>query len=538
MCGIALAIDWPGAERVVAQMIRGVAHRGEVTDPLVSPWQDTTVCTRRLPIVDPSHGRQPMLSAGGRVLLSFNGEIYNHRELRRELEAQGVVFRTDCDSEVLVNALEAWGAAALPRLVGMFAFVALDLRTRDFLAARDPLGVKPLYLVQDGARFLFCSEIAPLLAATETGDVLLLPGGHLLTRSVFRAFPTVFTGAPKAESHTAQALDRLLETAVRSRIPENLPFALMFSGGLDSTLVAHYARRFRAEAPGYFLGDETAPDYRFAAAYADASGLDLRTVPLPFDADDPDTLIDAVVQAVESFEPSTVRGGYCNYALAQRIHADGFKVTLCGDGADELFAGYRWQELSYAASGQIGDVVRNQTLAIMARDNLQLLDRCSMRFQIEAREPFLDTAVMELALKCDSSSLLSRLNGDVWGKAPLRAVFDLHPEALPRCIRDRRKTPFNEGCGFDLSPRDSPWISHAEASVSDEDLADGMRAFARYGVTSKEELLYIRKLSARLDIDRVPHLATRLHLSVPNFPGDEELIGYSISHSSEGRAVA
>ena len=141
-------------------MIEGILHRGDISDPVVSPWPGTAMGTRRLRIVDAEHGGQPMCSADGRILVSFNGEIYNHREVRRELEAMGVAFRTCSDTEVLANAISVWGSGALPRLSGMYAFVALDLLKRDFIAARDPVGVKPLYLIQEGDRYLFCSEIA------------------------------------------------------------------------------------------------------------------------------------------------------------------------------------------------------------------------------------------------------------------------------------------------------------------------------------------------------------------------------------------
>ena len=166
MCGIAVAINWEDADATVRQMIDGILHRGDITDPLVSPAKDTAMCTRRLRIVDARQGAQPQASFDGRLLVSFNGEIYNHAELRQELEKLGIPFRTHNDTEVLANALQVWGAQALKRLVGMYAFVAVDTATGEFLAARDPFGVKPLYLIQSGARFLFCSEIKPLLDAS------------------------------------------------------------------------------------------------------------------------------------------------------------------------------------------------------------------------------------------------------------------------------------------------------------------------------------------------------------------------------------
>ena len=216
MCGIAVAIDWEGADPVVRRLIAGMLHRGDITDPLVTVGNNIAMCTRRLRIVDAVRGMQPQASFDDRFLVSLNGEIYNHAELRHELEALGVRFRTECDTEVVANALRIWGSEAIKRLAGMFAFVAVDTETGEFLAARDPFGVKPLYLIQSAKSFLFCSEIRPLLDATEDGDVLLLPPGFMLTRNFCgRYYKAPFSTTSGAAS--PQDLDRILSEAVRIR---------------------------------------------------------------------------------------------------------------------------------------------------------------------------------------------------------------------------------------------------------------------------------------------------------------------------------
>jgi asparagine synthase (glutamine-hydrolysing) len=525
MCGIGAAIDWDGAEAAVRTLIAGLAHRGDITDPIAAPGPNTALCTRRLRVVDADHGAQPKLSSDGRVLVSFNGEIYNHAALRRELTALGCRFETESDTEVLANALSVWGSRALGRLNGMYAFVAVDLANGDFVAARDPLGVKPLYVVQSGAGFLFCSEIRPLLQVAETGDVLLLPPGHLLTKQHFGPFENIFS-APFGPTLAEPAeLDRILAQAVHIRVPPDLPFAVMFSGGIDSTLVAHYARQLRPEAPGYFLGGPEAPDYAYAAAYAERTGLDFRTVPLPDEGAEMAVLIDQTIRATEAFEPCIVRPSLCNYVLARQIHQDGFRVTLCGEGADELFAGYAPLELTFAANEAVGRDARNQYLSDMNRGNLQRLDRCTMRFELEAREPFLDPAVIAYAMGCGGDQLVSRVAGEPRGKAPLRALFDLYPDALPSSIRDRMKVPFNEGAGYDESRTRSPWRRIAEAALSDADFRDGVRQFADFALNDKEELFNLLKLSETLDVTRVPHLKGRIQLHVPAFEGVEKLRG-------------
>jgi len=478
-----------------------------------------------LPIVDPSGGVQPKLSADGRVLLAMNGEIYNHLELRRELEALGVVFHSGSDTEVLANALSRWGVGALHRVIGIYAFVAFDLLKRDFVAARDPMGVKPLYLLQSGQGFLFGSEIAPLLKAAPVGDVLLLPPGHILSKA-----GCFFLRAPPSHSPndgtapTALALDSLLRAAVKRRIPTDVPFAILFSGGIDSTLVAHYARESAAGAPGYFLRTPQAPDLPFAACYAEATGLDLRIVEL--DANPTVERIRGVVATCETYEPDVVRNTYCTSALAKAAHDDGFRVVLSGEGADELFAGYPPLEASYAASDEIGANLREQHLETMHKSNLQRLDRGGMAWQVEIREPFLDPSIIAYARRLGRDALLAPGADGPQGKQPLRALYDLYPDALPAMIRDRRKIPMGEGVGFDKGPRASMWADFAEGEISDREFAGRGAQFPGFDIVTKEEQLYLRCLAESLDIGRVPHLTARHRMVVPNFPGLRDLSAY------------
>ncbi|MGD0142688.1 MAG: asparagine synthetase B [Rhizomicrobium sp.] len=516
MCGIAVAIDWEGAEHAVARLIEGILHRGDVTDPIVSPRPNTAMCTRRLRIVDAENAVQPQISSDGRLCVSFNGEIYNYVALRAELEGLGIEFDTESDTEVLANALQVWGAKALERISGMYAFVAIDTESGEFLAARDPFGVKPLYVIQSETGFLFCSEIRPLLKAAEKGDVLLLPPGYLLTRKFCARYRTLANPSYELLSQgSPRELDRLLSEAVRLRLPTDLPFATMLSGGIDSTLIAHYARQYRPEAPGYFLGDKTAPDYIYAARFAEQNGIDLRIV--PFGADKPDTfsLIEQVVDTVETFEPSVIANGVCTYVLARKISQDGFRVALCGEGADELFAGYATLETVFAQGNAIGRPVREECLGLMNRTNLQRVDRCTMRFGIETREPFLDRSVVEYALNLDATALVREDGGRLMGKMPLRAIYDLHSDRLPAMIRDRKKIPFDEGTGLDTGRADSAWAAYFDRAISHSDLQDGMREFSPFDIHTKEELYYLRHLSQTMDISRVPHLCGRTRVMLP-----------------------
>jgi len=512
MCGIAVAINWENAEPTVRRLIEGILHRGDITDPLVSPAKDTAMCTRRLRIVDARHGTQPQTSFDARLLVSFNGEIYNHAELRRELEGLGVPFRTKSDTEVLANALQVWGAQALKRLVGMYAFVAIDTATGEFLAARDPFGVKPLYLIQSGASFLFCSEIKPLLEAAPEGDAMLLPPGYLLTRNFCRQFYQL----PQPGSlrlGSAEELDAILAEAVRLRIPPDMPAAALFSGGIDSTLMMHYARRHQPDMPGYIIAGPDAPDYRYAKCYADATKLDMREVAFDPQGRETLSLLETVAETVEAFEPAIVRPALYGYLISRRIHADGYRVALCGEGADELFAGYGPLEHAFAQGNVLGRNVQEQCLSMMHRANLQRVDRCSMRFELEIREPFLDLALVEYACGLDTTALLRAVDGLPRGKQPLRALYDLYPDKLPAMIRDRRKIQFDEGAG--IASEGAGWTAMFEEAVTDSEFQDGKREFAAFDIATKEELFYLRALARQMDVTRVSHLKSRTRLYVP-----------------------
>lgn len=512
MCGIAVAIDWDGADRAVRRLIAGILHRGDVTDPLALIGDKIAMCTRRLRIVDAAHGTQPQASFDERFLVSLNGEIYNHIDIRHELEALGVRFRTGCDTEVVANAIRVWGATGIKRLAGMFAFVAIDTATGEFIAARDPFGVKPLYLIRSGEGFLFCSEIKPLLEATEDGEVLLLPPGFMLTRNYCGRHyvlpsPTTLSASSPAE------LDQILSEAVRVRLPPELPVCALFSGGIDSTLIVHYARRFRPEMPAYIAVGSNAPDRIYAERYAELTGLDLHEVSVDVRSDSTFSLIEAVVDAVEAFEPAVIRPSVYTYRISQRIHDDGFRVALCGEGADELFAGYEPLETAFTQANTAGSGMRRQCLGMMHRANLQRVDRCSMRFQLEIREPFLDQSLVAFATGLDRSALLERTVDALVGKAPLRNLYDLYPSQLPTFIRDRRKALFHEGAG--ASVEQSGWLDLFEAALSDADFRDGQRQFADFSIATKEELFCVRALAAKMDVKRVPHLRGRLRLDLP-----------------------
>ena len=277
MCGIAgyLCLNGDHAELGLAErMADAVAHRGP-DDAGAWAWEAFALGHRRLSIIDTSTaGRQPMATPDGRFVLSYNGEIYNYRELRRELEHVGVEFRTASDTEVLLHALATWGTDAVGRLNGMFAFALVDTHERRLVLARDRYGVKPLYLARAGGRVVFGSEAKALLVhpavraeldrealaeyltfqnlfsrRTLFRGVELLPAGTVLTVDVgseetetrYWDFDFVEPDAPSSDEEYLEELSRLFEQAVRRQMVSDVPVATYLSGGMDSGAITAVA---------------------------------------------------------------------------------------------------------------------------------------------------------------------------------------------------------------------------------------------------------------------------------------------------------
>jgi asparagine synthase (glutamine-hydrolysing) len=270
-----------------------------------------------------------------------------------------------------------------------------------------------------------------------------------------------------------------------------------------------------------------APDFRYAADYAAQTGFDLRIVPFDPESDAVFEQIDRVVAVTESFEPNLVRGAVCSLLAAERMHDDGFRVALCGEGADELFCGYPPLEIAFAENDPQARAIRDECLGLMHRVSLQRVDRCAMYHQVEMREPYLDPAVVNYALGLEASALVREVNGLPSGKMPLREVYDLYPEQLPTSIRDRGKVPFGEGAGLDVTPQNSGWKRRFDAALSDADFREGQRRFAAFNVQTKEELYYLGKLAETVDVMRVPHLRDRAWISFPVERHREKLKAYA-----------
>lgn len=392
MCGIAglLHLDrQPASGLLLRRMTDAIGHRGPDGE---GHWVEGPVALghRRLAIIDLTPaGHQPMVSADHRYVLSYNGEVYNHRELRAELEAEGYWFRSQTDSEVVLNAFAAWGEAALLRFNGMFACALWDRREQRLLLARDRYGIKPMYYAQQGTRLWFASEQKGILAdsafarrvnepglveyftfqnfftdATLLQDMRLLPPGHVATVSLAHDEPTLAvreywdytfqepTG-PADEREWREELDRLFVQAVERQLMSDVELGSYLSGGIDSGSITAVAARqlpyLKTFTCGFDLSSASGLELGFDERQrAEAMSARFKTehYEMVLKAGDMERCLPTLTWHLE--EPR-VGQSYPNY-YAAKLASRFVKVVLSGAGGDELFGGYPWRYYRAAAS--------------------------------------------------------------------------------------------------------------------------------------------------------------------------------------------
>ncbi len=397
MCAIVglASVNVPATRELVVRMRDAMRHRGPDDEGVwLSPDARVGLGHRRLAIIDLSPaGRQPMTDESGSLQVVFNGEFYNYRELRRELEGRGHRFRTATDTEVILEAYREWGVECLSRLNGMFAFGVFDAAAGRLLLARDRAGEKPLFYRTDGRSLAFASELKGLLADPacprrldlEALDYYLafgyvpgerclvagirkLPQGHLLTFDVhsgatsvrpYWRLPAAITGAGMSETDLVDEFDRLLADSVRMRLIADVPVGVMLSGGIDSSLVTAMAARassrrvktFTITFPGHAAFDESP----YARAVAEHFGTE--HVELAGEAATVDLLPELARQYDEPIADSSMVPTY----LVSRLIRREATVALGGDGGDELFGGYphhSWVQQQARMGGWIPAPVR------------------------------------------------------------------------------------------------------------------------------------------------------------------------------------
>ncbi len=436
MCGITGLWGETDVEKV-KEMMRRLEHRGPDGSGTYQ-GERGVLGHRRLAIMDPEMGQQPYEEKT--LSLAANGEIYNWQTLRQSV-GEGHTFKTDADTEVALHLFAEEGEHSLRDLDGMFAlaFASGD----ELLLARDPIGIKPLYYSQRevGGPLRFASEMKALL-----GDAApiheLPPGSAYSTKTGMKRFydlPDPSERLSNVEDMVAQ-IRQTLTDATEKRLMSDVPLGAFLSGGLDSSIIVALMMQRRETMHTFSVGLEGSPDLEAARLVSDTLGTQHHEY--VFKAEEVKRELPNIIYHLESFDQDLVRSVIPTYFTA-RLAAEHVKVILTGEGADELFAGYTYYR-GYEDYGELHSELR-RSVSAMHNVNLQRVDRMTMAHSIEGRVPFLDTALIDLALRIPPEFKLLREAGErPVEKWILRKAFE---DLLPRDIVWRDKAQFDEGSG-------------------------------------------------------------------------------------------
>jgi len=458
------------------------------------------IAHERLSIVDVNTGAQPLFSEDGNLCLSVNGEIYNHVELRGELKKEHT-FATASDCEVIVHMYEEIGDHVCNKLDGMFAFVLTDQATGRFLAARDPIGIVPLYVGwgRDGSLW-FASEMKALVNDCERFEEF--PPGCYWNQNTQKAErwydPSWWTESIPRTPLDYQALRDTFERAIIKCLMTDVPYGVLLSGGLDSSLVASIASRHvknRVEdhektqawwprLHSFSIGLKGAPDLKYAKEVAEFLGTVHHE--FHFTVEEGIDALRDVIYHIETYDVTTIRASTPMYFLARRIKAMGVKMVLSGEGADEIFGGYLY--FHKAPSPEKFHVETCHKLKALSKYDCLRANKSTAAWGVEVRPPFLDKDFLELAMNIDPSEKMIRKAEGRIEKYIMRKAHDIKENPyLPDSILWRQKEQFSDGVGYG-------WIdslkAHAEKEVSDEQMKMAHFRFPYNTPVTKEAYLY------------------------------------------------
>jgi asparagine synthase (glutamine-hydrolysing) len=497
VCGIASILDIqtdPGLLRQRAvDMARLVRHRGPDWSGVYAD-ERAVIAHERLSIVDIEHGAQPLTDAGNNLVLAVNGEIYNYKALRDELH--GYAFRTSSDCEPIIPLYERYGTGFLNRLSGIFAFVLYDRRNDDYLIARDPIGVVPLYTGRDEHGNLHvASEMKALIKFCR--HIEDFPPGHYLTRRLpapARYYEPAWTDYRGEESRPLDlvGLRKSLETAVHQQLMSDVPYGVLISGGLDSSVIAAVTQRlapYRVEEDdrvgawwprlhSFCIGLNGSPDIAKARTVASAIGTVHHEFIFTID-EGLDALRD-VIYHTETHDVTSIRASTPMYLMMRKIKAMGIKMVLSGEGADEIFGGYLYFHKAPNAREFHEETVRK--LSLLHKYDCLRANKTAAAWGIEIRVPFLDREFLDVAMAFDAREKM--VGPGRMEKYPLRKAFEGY---LPEEILWRQKEQFSDGVGYG-------WIDalkdHAEALVTDGQMKNARFRFSYNAPATKEAYLY------------------------------------------------
>jgi asparagine synthase (glutamine-hydrolysing) len=486
MCGILAIIGKGKDEQLVRELSKRMTHRGPDESDLHITENGHILSHERLSIIDLHSGRQP-IQGTSTAWMVHNGEVYNHQALRDGV-LKGHTFRTKSDSEVIVHLYEEFKYDFCNMLDGDWAFVVVD--GDDFIAGRDPMGVKPLYYgLDDRGRIYFASEMKPIADQCKTFSTF--PPGHYYTPNTgfVKYYHPEYEDYTKADQELD--LDLIRETlteATRKRLMSDVPIGVLLSGGLDSSLTSSIASRLLKESGkklhSFSIGlDADAPDAKAAKKVAEYLGTEHHEI--HFTIEQGIEILDKLIWHLETYDVTSIRASTPMYFLSKAITDMGIKVVLSGEGADEIFGGY----LYFRNAPSVEDFQKETIERVQKLFTADLLraDKSTMAHGLEARVPFLDKAFLDMAVRIKPEEKMPKTY-DGKEKYILRKAFDTPDNPyLPDEVLWRQKEQFSDGVGYNWIDQ---LIEYCSSQVTDAQLAGAEAEFPYNTPTTKEAYFY------------------------------------------------
>ncbi|CEP14488.1 hypothetical protein [Parasitella parasitica] len=521
MCGIFAVYNYQGDIESYRQralyLSKKIRHRGPDWSGCYTVDKHI-LCHERLAIVGVGSGAQPIVSDDEEIILSVNGEIYNHKQLRQSLKEQHH-FKTESDCEVIMHMYKEQDKDLVQNLDGFFSFVLLDKKRNRIIAARDPIGITTLYYGWNSKMpetIYFASELKSL--NEDCDKILAFPPGHIYdsdTKETTRWFNPTWWDGDKIPNNPVDYtnLRESLEKAVHKRLMAEVPYGVLLSGGLDSSLIAAIAARetekiaagikgieseesdFDKSGPAlwprlhsFSIGLPGSPD--LIAAREVAKHLGTAHHEYTFTIQEALDAVSDVIYHLETYDVTTIRASTPMYLLSRKIKALGVKMVLSGEGADEVFGGYLYFHNAPDKESFHTETV-NRVKNLHTSDCLRA-NKSTMAWGVEVRVPFLDKNFLEIAMNIDPSEKVPDRSIGKMEKYIIRKAFDTSddPSAkpyLPKEILWRQKEQFSDGVGYS-------WIDSlkqvSENKVSDEDFAQASSKWIKDIPTTKEAYMY------------------------------------------------
>ena len=498
MCGIVAILQVKAQTKALREkalrMSQKIRHRGPDWSGIYSGGS-AILAHERLSIVDPESGGQPLFSPDRKQILAVNGEIYNHHDIRRRFAGQ-YDFQTGSDCEVILALYREKGIDFLEDLSGIFAFVLYDEERDEFLIARDPIGVIPLYIGYDDNGMVYvASELKALEGQCERYEPFL-PGHYYWSKQPgmqrYYRRDWMQYDAVKDNDASVEAIHDALESAVKRQLMSDVPYGVLLSGGLDSSVISAIAEKYSemrieddSQTKAYWprlhsfaVGLKGAPDLAKARLVADHIGTVHHeinyTIQEGLDA------IRDVIYYIETYDVTTVRASTPMYLLARVIKSMGIKMVLSGEGADEIFGGYLYFHKAPTAKDFHEETVRK--LSKLHLYDCLRANKSLSAWGVEGRVPFLDKEFLDVAMRTNPKAKMCP--GQTIEKKIVREAF---AELLPEEVAWRQKEQFSDGVGYS-------WIDTLKAitaaAVTDEDMAHAAERFPINPPKNKEEYYY------------------------------------------------